>query len=171
MHPFYTSDPSRSISAPTYCKRRIRASSVTSSTSSWSFMSTNQQVISESSQSNNSEDQMCTTALNNRAAINDTRLPSIAHMNNLHDRHQKPNKTNKGGAGTWLLIMISFSNLLCSLIAFSWRSLFPFGRASKKPNPQAIEKQSIANPTNFRSADFKLHVMSLTISKLIIVGK
>lgn len=131
VHPFYNDDGCRSISAPLYCKMRIRASSVTSSTSSWSFMSTSQQVISESSQSDNSEEQQqqqIHTALNNRNAISEARLPSITHMNNLHDRHQRPNKTTK---------------------VFRWRSLLPFGRG-KKSSGSAIEKQNITNPTNFR---------------------
>ena len=103
VHPFYNDEGNRSISAPLYCKMRIRASSVTSSTSSWSFVSTSQQVFSESSQSDNSEQQIH-AALNNRNAFSEARLPSIAHMNNLHDRHPKPNKTTKGGANACLLL-------------------------------------------------------------------
>jgi len=87
----------RSTSAPLHCKMRIRASSVTSSTSSWSFVSTNHQVVSESSQSDSSGEQFY-AALNNRNAFSEARLTNITHTtNNLQDRRQKPNKMTKGG--------------------------------------------------------------------------
>lgn len=78
-------------------------------------MSTSQQVVSESSQSDNSEEQQqqqIHTALNNRNAISEARLPSITHMNNLHDRHQRPNKTTKGGVNTHPLLYEYQINLL-----------------------------------------------------------
>ena len=64
-------------------------------------MSTSQQqVFSDSSQSNDSEEQQIHTTFNNRSTFSEARLPGITHMNNLHERHQKPNKTPKGRGET-----------------------------------------------------------------------
>ena len=59
-----------------------------------------------------------------------------------------------------------FDILLLLCIVFSWRSLLPFGRG-KKSTGNPIEKQNIANPTNFRSADFELCVTCLTGKSII----